>query len=76
MNRLELFFTALVLGVGAPLFPSPVCAPARIHTYYLRQLEFGRTLFTALRAYLTFPRAWSVLYACFPLPPSLGLSCA
>ena len=42
--------------------------------YYLQQLEFVRTLFTALQAYLTFPRALSVLYAYFPLPPSLGLS--
>ena len=42
--------------------------------YYLQQLDIVGTLFTALQAYLTFPRALSVLYACFPLPPSLGLS--
>ena len=42
--------------------------------YYLLQLHLVSTLFTALRAYLTFPRALVVLYACVSLPPSLGLS--
>ena len=41
--------------------------------YYLAQLEIVGTLFTALWAYLIFPRALPVLYACLSPPPSLGL---
>ena len=45
-----------------------------VSKYYLRQLHLPGTVFTALQAYLTFPRVLVVLYACLSLPPSLGLS--
>ena len=48
--------------------------PVSQYIYYLPQLEILGTLTNALRAYLTFKRALSVIYACLSLPPSLGLS--